>query len=110
MQPGREGTVTVKPPSASGSTTIDYVRMVLPLEQIHELVDPHACLIQDREERLGLENDTGVHGNRDSARSVSMMEDDMASAASNLLPAGSTECPKRRFAGDSGSRAMSWQR
>src|SRR5437764_3763908 len=102
MQPGREGTVTVKPPSGSGSTTIEYARMTPPLEQIHELLDAHAGLLQNREERLGFEDDAGMNRDRDPAGPARMVEDDVAPAASNLLPAGSTKCPKRRCGGDPG--------
>lgn len=73
-----------------------------PLEQIHELLDAHTRLIQDREERLGLEDDACVYWDRDPAWSARIMQNDVAPAASSLLPAGSTECPKRRFARDSG--------
>ena len=68
------------------------VPFVLALEP-PELVDAHACLIEDRQERLGLENGTGVHGDRDPARPVSMMKDDMAPAAANLLPSSGAKRP-----------------
>ena len=43
-----------------------------------------------------------MNRDRDPAGSARMVEDDVAPAASNLLPAGSTKCPKSRFAGDPG--------
>src|SRR5207302_10511608 len=67
-QPGRAGTVTVKPPSSgSGSTTIEYVRMAHQLEQTAELVGADSSGVDDRQERLRFEGPTGVNRYDDAA-------------------------------------------